>query len=129
MKKIAIWGAGMYGSRLCMALGHDNVDFFIDSDPRKQNDTLNGKKIYHPNRIENWEDLFVYVPYNFYDEIKNILIKKGLKENIDFIKYDRKMKVDFFTVNKNYEDALKKLTQMPCVTKNPIFFWGRLSEN
>lgn len=46
-----------------------------------------GKRVLHPTEIENWDRLQIFVPKNYYQEIRDTLLKKGLKENVDFFKY------------------------------------------
>lgn len=123
-KENVIWGAGMFGSRLLMAMGEENISFFIDSNIKKSNQILSGKKIYHPSSIKNWKELYIYVPYHYYDEIKELLINKGLCENDDFIKYESKCTVPYDIVRKNYIECINILNNLDNQYKGATLFWG-----
>ena len=99
--RIAIWGAGYIGGKQLVALGRDKVDFFIDSNPKKCSGLFCGKKIVHPDELSTWSDLFVYVPYNFYNEIKASLVAHGLVEKVNFCKYDGKNGIDEVILKKD----------------------------
>ena len=43
MKKVAIFGAGLYGRKAFLSLGEDAVECFIDNSPAKQGTTYCGK--------------------------------------------------------------------------------------
>lgn len=105
--KYAIWGTAATASRFAHYL-RGKFDFFIDSDRKKSGEYL-GKKIWHPDQIVDWHDLFVYVPYNFYVEISTILKKKGLKENFNFVRYDNVYRLTKPENEANVEDTKNKL--------------------
>lgn len=92
MKKI-IWGTAQRAGRLFSCLEASEIYAFMDSDPMRTG-TCYGKPILHPQEIEDWENFFFYVPYNYYSEISFILKKHGLKEGVDYVKY-----WDWYVVN------------------------------
>lgn len=123
MKKV-IWGTGLYASELMFTLKRNNIEFFIDNNTKKQGKLFLGKKIICPDKIDNWEELYIYVPYNFYEEIIN-QVKKYSK--IDESHFEKYFEINTLTVEKFEEDfkiALNKLYQSKYMKKF-CFFWGR----
>lgn len=80
--RYAIWGSRQRAHRVAACLR--KVDFFIDHDVARE-DLEREVPVVHPDKIYDWDDLFVYVPENIYADVAPVLIAKGLKENIDFI--------------------------------------------
>lgn len=84
MAKIAIWGTGADAKRLvnhCKCI-EGNTDFYINSNQAVSK--FREKPVYKPDDI-NWEGTFVIIATTlYYDEIKQKLVEKGLRENYDF---------------------------------------------
>ncbi len=78
--KNAIWGSGGSAKRFASVFKGE-ISFFIDSDWSKCDKLLRGKKVLHPSQIKNWNELYVYIPYNYYDEIVKLLQEYGIMEN------------------------------------------------
>lgn len=104
----AIWGTGYNGSKLVKGIDEEKVDFFIDSDKDKSGTHL-GKIVRHPSEIVDWTDLFIYVPHNYYDEISGFLKRRGLQENVDFIKYDDKLRISMKKAENDFEKSIHTL--------------------
>ena len=118
MKKV-IWGAGYTGSKLLHSLGSENVAFFIDSNPSKQGIHL-GKSVLLPENVTEWNDLFVYVPFNYYEDIFRILSQKGLKEHINFEKYGNIFQISSKRAELEMEHAMKDIECIAEVWKNEV---------
>lgn len=123
MKKV-IWGTGLYANKFMLSVNKEEIDFFIDNNQEKRNRLFWGKKIVHPNDIDNWKDLYIYVPFNFYEEISAQLKKKGLKESENFSCYNEKNKISFKECIKDYEYALNTLKTKRSELYNRTLFWG-----
>lgn len=83
-----IWGAGEAGQSVCHALSERNTGFigFIDSNPKKQDATILGRKVFAPDEVQYSENIRIIVsPYHAYDAIKNSLQLKYLSEGQQFI--------------------------------------------
>lgn len=110
-KKVVVWGTGLIASRFIGSLTEDKICFFIDSNLKKNGKTFWGRKIIHPSLIEDWEELYVLVPYNYYDEIKKQLLQNGLKEKIDFDEYGRNILFDYSLIEDEVTISLERLTE------------------
>ena len=105
--KIVIWGTGFNASRFYFGFSHDVVDFFIDNDIGKKE--FHGKKVLHPSEISNWNELFIYVPDNYYEEISKQLCGKGLKEKVNFVKYTIKINLSIDRARKELRRSINML--------------------
>ena len=108
MKK-AIWGTGLYASEFAYIVKKEEIDFFIDNDKKKNGQYFLGKKVLSPDEIKNWNELYIYIPFNFYDEITKQIRIYGLEEKKHYKKY-----YDINTINAkdfeyDYVQALEKL--------------------
>lgn len=90
--KTVIWGTGQRAFQIVWQKALENIDFFIDSN-LNINSYL-GKKVYHPNDELNWEDLYIYVPTSYFDEVEHILINHGL---VEYKNYERHMGINEMT--------------------------------
>lgn len=123
-RKIVIWGTGFYGSRFAVKLGRDNFDYYIDKNPKHS--MYLGKPVVSPDDIKGseWKSIFVYVPFNYYNEIKDYLQVKGLKENVDFVSYDSRLEFSEEHAINDYcrykEEVSKK-----GVWSDKTVIWGR----
>lgn len=85
-KKLVFWGIGVIGQRW---LGNINASeypvFLID----KNEDVTEyaGRKVYRPDEIINWKELFIVITTSKYSEIQNYLEDKGLVYGQDFVDY------------------------------------------
>lgn len=122
MKK-AIWGTGLYASKLAFKL-KDEIDFFIDNN-KKQSYYL-GKPIFHPNEVASWKDIYIYIPYNYYDDIVNQLSCYGVYNLVGFEKYYEVNTLTGAQFEKNYNEALEQIKDCADKMKNSILFWGAL---
>lgn len=124
MKK-AVWGTGYYAGRFISTYNKkEEIDFFIDSDRKKENQFFLGKKIVHPDSINNWKELYVYVPFNYYEEIASILKMYGLKENIHFEKYERVGYLSNEEAEQDYQRAIYELTEQKENMFQKFLYWG-----
>ncbi len=123
MKKV-IWGTGLYASEFAYIM-KEQIDFFIDNNKKRQGQFVFGKKILSPDEVEDWNELYIYIPYNFYEEITEQLKMYGLKDETHYQKYDQinKMSIEEFRVE--YEMALDNLCLKAGQMKGFCLFWGR----
>lgn len=87
-EEVWIWGAGEAGQSIGHALSKNQQNFkgFIDSDPRKQNQVIEGKHIYSPERLYYDKNIRIIVsPFHAYDAIKSNLEINNLNEGFQFI--------------------------------------------
>lgn len=92
-KSIYVWGTGSVAARLCQL--NKKFDFFeaagyIDSAVQPGTTELFCEnKVWNPQDIDFNEDIFILVATTrYYEEIRDELLCKGLKEGIHFIKID-----------------------------------------
>lgn len=123
MKKV-VWGTGYYASRFFITHDIKDIDLFIDSDMKKDGQMFLGKQIIHPSKIENWKELFVYIPFNYFGEISEKLKKKGLKEQDDFTKYMRVQCLSEDEAEKDYQRAVAEIIMQKDKMQGKILFWG-----
>ncbi len=123
--KRAIWGTGLYASEFMYAMKKEKIDFFIDNDQRKSGQYYLGKKVLCPNEIKDWDDIFIYIPYNYYEEITKQLEKYGVNNEVQCQKYYEINGMDVNDFREDYERALGELTQQAEQMKGFCVFWGR----
>jgi len=100
------------------------IDFFIDSDKKKTNNFFCGKKILHPDEIKNWKELYVYVPFNYYEEISLKLELLGLKENINYSKYEGIGYLSEDAAEKDYTRAMMDVQERKGSMSGKFLLWG-----
>lgn len=129
MKKKVIWGTGMYGGRFVKSLDEETIDFFIDQDKKKEGKIFCGRRIRNPEQINNdeWKELYLYIPENYYTEISIFLREKGLKESVDFQAYGHKIYISKKRADlgeKQYKEKIRKITKIEQI---PIFatYWEK----
>lgn len=120
--KYVIWGAGYTGSKLMYNIGAEKIDFFIDSNQMKQGKFL-GKDVISPRSVTDWHDLFIYVPFNFYEEIKKYLLGKDLIENKDFVKYESQFLIPHQRATIELEKAIKELNHAKTEWNNSVLLF------
>lgn len=107
MKKV-VWGTGLYASKFMMTKDKNEISFYIDNDRKKSGKFFMGKKIVHPDDVERWDDLYVYVPFNYYDEITEILRSHGLNKN----NYTKYYETNVISVKQSEEDFGRALQEL-----------------
>ena len=84
-RKVVLWGTGRVARRFLEECPEIEADFFIDSDKSRR--MFSGKKVCHPDEIEEWGDCFIIVAIREGAEVIACLQGKGLKMGGDFISY------------------------------------------
>ncbi len=129
MKKKVIWGAGIYGGRFSNQFESDEIAFFIDQDIKREGEIFCGKRIRHNERIgnEEWQELFVYVPENYYEEIKVFLEKKNMFYGEDFCKYSHNLHISEDKAEREFLRYKKSIDEQKKETVIPIFatYWRK----
>lgn len=123
MKKV-IWGTGFYAGQFAYTMQNEGIDFFIDNDEKKRGKYLLGKKILCPDEIENWNELYIYLPFNYYDEIIEQLKKYGMSETGHFHKYYDSNRITDVECKIDFENALNMLQKNSEKMRNMYLFWG-----
>ena len=124
MKK-AVWGTGYYAGRFISTYNKkDEIEFFIDSDRKKENQFFLGKKIIHPDSIKDWKELYIYIPFNYYEEIASTLKMYGLKENIHFVKYERLGYLSNEEAEQDYQRSISELLEQKENMFRKFLYWG-----
>lgn len=125
MKKYtAIWGAGFLGGRESVAIGKSNFDFFIDSNFKMRGTTFGSKPVMWVGDVNNWDDLYIYIPRTYFLSIAPILEKNNLHENIDYELFDGKIFLDYSSMKYDYSRAIKELSEHKNDLRGKILFWG-----
>lgn len=122
-KKRAIWGAGTYGGRFSKKFEKNEIDFFIDQDINRKGEKYCNKSIKHPSEISRmeWENIYVYIPFNYCEEISLYLDERGLKKETDFSVYGHTLYISKGKADKEekrYFDELKRFGSKGII---PIF--------
>ena len=124
--KNVIWGTGLYACEFAYAMrSRGEIAFFIDNNKDKQGKLFMGKKIMSPDDVEDWNDLYLYIPYNYYDEIVEQLKVYGLTDETHFQKYDQINKIGSAACKTDYEAAIAMLRSMAEKMKGYCLLWGR----
>lgn len=124
MKKV-IWGTGLYAGEFAYTMKREEIAFFIDNSKSKQGKTFLGKMIISPDDIEDWSDLYIYIPYNFYDEILDQLKRYGVCDETHFQKYDQINKMEIAEFKADYDAAIDMLQRTAEQMKYFCLFWTR----
>lgn len=96
-----IWGAGAAGQKFFDRYRSEiNVIAFVDSNREKNTQMFNGLKVKTPEELEKNENQKIIIcVLGFYNEIEDLLLKKGYVENRDFF-YEKEF-VTIFEFKKN----------------------------
>ncbi len=126
-KKKVFWGAGAVANRvLSTNMQKDEISFFIDRNLKRKE--FLGKKVLHPQDINNWHELFVYVPYTIYSEIVPFLQNQGLIENVDYVscgRFDTQMTIE--EIQNDLNRAVTDLKKAVSIWRNStVVFFDRL---
>lgn len=105
--RVAVWGTG--GGALIISGEIGNVDFFIENDVARSKNTFLDKKVYHVQEVEDWDDILVYIYPKYYNEISYQLKGMGLKENVDFVRFSAKIKVN--EIPKEIDDFKNRINE------------------
>ncbi len=126
-KTNAIWGAGLYGGRFAVSKGIECIGCFIDKKAEIGTSYL-GKNVLNPELIDDitWKDMKIYVPFNYYDEIKQYLMNKGLKEKRDFVRYGSSLMVDETRATQDFARYKKEIQKNKEQWKGKTIIWGRM---
>lgn len=120
-----IWGTGYYASLFTLKIGRENVSFYIDKDEKKSGKFL-GKRVVLPDEINKWDNMCVYVPYNYYEEISAFLQSKGLIENKSFYKYNEFISLTRDYLEKDFLRACREVDELDAVEcRNSTAWCGR----
>lgn len=91
-KKIFVWGTG----NCAHAFFHDWIEKrhitvwgCVDNDAQKVGRRFFGHEVYSPEKILKAKNVFVIVASTYYEEIKVKALQYGLRENIDFVSYEK----------------------------------------
>lgn len=122
--KLVIWGTGYVGGKQLITVGRDKVDFFIDSNKDKTKKKFCGKYVLLPSDIKEWEKVFIYVPYNYYNEISIFLNNKGLIEGVNYCKYTGETRLEKCAFSKDFKRAINEVNNNKDRMNNKILFWG-----
>lgn len=109
MKKKVVWGTGFLASKYVKSLKVDDIVFFIDSNKDKRGTEFLGRVVKGPDDIEDWGELCVYIQHNYYDEVAEELIKKGLVEGQTIIRYEETIQGKTVNVKEECEKSLQWL--------------------
>lgn len=86
-RKVVLWGTGRIANRFLEECPGVKIDFFLDSD--EERDLFYGKRIYHPEEIENWDTLFIVIAMKEKGEVIKYLKEHGRREEYDYIGYEK----------------------------------------
>ena len=125
-KNKVIWGTGINASVLAVSIGLEKISFFIDGIKERTDRIFLGKTVRYPDDIEDWSNLFIYIPKNFYRELAEILQEKGLKEEQDFAAYERYTSVSTKRVEEEMVLCLKEIRKRENELKNKILYMGEI---
>lgn len=87
-KGFTIWGTGDRSCCFSESLDEKPM-FYLDNDIRKKGMFFFDREICHPSDISHLGQYFIIIANSYYDEIKKQLLDLGLKENEDFIYYQK----------------------------------------
>ena len=112
MKKVAIFGAGLYGRKAFLSLGEDAVECFIDNSPAKQGTTYCGKTVRGLEEIkEETGKLTILIASAYSQSMENQLREQGITDYAIFEDYQHGYyETDELIVNP-YETVEESLTE------------------
>lgn len=86
-RKIVLWGTGRIAERFLKECAGIKIDCFLDSN--KSKNMFHGKRVYHPEEIEDWAEFFIIVGMKESSEVVAYLKKCGRCEGKDYIGYEK----------------------------------------
>lgn len=123
--KNVIWGTGYYAGKFSKAFEAE-IAFYIDSDKKKSGTVFLGKEVVNPDSITVWNNLKVYIPFNYYEEIARYLKDKGLTENINFYMYGQTHVISQEKALEDYEKKIREMEEKSIDMKEKYLFWGHV---
>lgn len=87
-KKIVFWGTGNIADACLKQFPDTRPYFYIDSN-WNTTETFHGIPVSRPDDIKKWDDLFVVIAVSTaaYEEIEDVLKKKGLEKEKDYVNF------------------------------------------
>lgn len=121
----AIWGTGYYAGKFSKAFEAE-IAFYIDRDKKKNGTLFLGKRVVNPDNITVWNNLRVYIPFNYYEEIAHYLNDKGLTENINYYMYGQTHSISLAKALEDYEKKIREMEEKTVDMKAKYLFWGHV---
>lgn len=122
--KTVVWGSKITAKRF--AYFHiEEIDFFVDNDKTRCGRECFGKKIVHPNDVDEWDNIFVYVPDLYKEDIVPLILKLGVNEE-NYGLYYNWVGVDEDRIKDDLSTCMKKLASDISIHKgmNMVFLDG-----
>lgn len=99
-RELIVWGTGSAAMRLVdKYIMLENVSCFVDSNPEKQGNSIQGKQIISPSQIKDCrKDKYIVIASTYYNEIIIDILRQGLcdeEEIINLYKMDYKYSLIF----------------------------------
>lgn len=92
-RKLVYFGTGKVCREILTEYPDMPVRFFLDNDRKNSGIYLKGKEIKHPEKIENWNELYIIITTYYSSEIEKQLKKLGLEKYKDFISFQELFKI------------------------------------
>ncbi len=123
MKKV-VWGTGWVAAKYVGTLKNDDISFFIDSDKRKQGTVFLGRPVKMPEEVECWEQLQIYIQYNFYEDIAKKLKEKGLIERKNFFECLEPKQIIVEDIDADCEKVFSYIEKSKMDISGRNWYWG-----
>ncbi len=124
--KSVVWGTGGIAAKFVGTLQNDNIAFFIDSDERKRGTVFMGRQVKMPDEIENWNEIFIYIQYNYFEEIAKLLRKKGLVEEENFSKYLYPKQIQIEDIDIDCDNVFCIIKSKKAEMEKRDWYWGAM---
>lgn len=116
-RQLAFWGAGTELSYFQEKVSLEN-DVYIDSNINKRGTVIDGKVVLYTDDIQDWKNYFIVITtMKYYPEISEILKKKGMQEDLDYIYYRKLLTADQKLSEMLRKTIYAKPIQAPVCTK------------
>lgn len=122
LMKTAVWGSGVYAGYLAFQLGREQIDFFIDRKKDAEKSYL-GRPVLYMGDIEDWSDLYVYVPDNYCSEVFPILESHGLEQGKHFESCSEKRYISRSRGDEDFARAMSELDELDNKSLSGCFAW------
>ena len=113
--KYYIWGMGVLGESFYKDFSRElDILGFIDSNPRKQGERVDGVTVYSPDELVLKENERVLIATGWIKDVSAVLEKKGYRRNVDYFLLD-----EFSTIYMlyKYDKLYIEKLDMTCNTK------------
>ena len=120
----AIWGTGTNACVFYTNGKHHPIDFFVDGTVDCKKLQLFGRPVLRPDDITDWQNLFFYIPANYFDEISLQLKDKGLKENVNYSVYVNPESISIKKAQDEMMRCLKEIERRQDELKHRVLFIG-----